>query len=98
VGPRYRHQPVDCLLRDSRVIGFMRAVGWGRIVAVTSVSGTVMASRGDVAYAAAKAGLATGSQVPSEVIEGALVPMGAAAHPTKWHPSSLGLPPLVRAT
>lgn len=40
------------------VIGFMRAAGWGRIVTVTSLSGTVMASRGDVAYAAAKAGLA----------------------------------------
>ena len=39
------------------VIGFMRAAGWGRIVTVSSVSGPVMASRGDVAYAAAKAGL-----------------------------------------
>ena len=39
------------------VIGFMRAAGWGRIVTVSSVSGTIMASRGDVAYAAAKAGL-----------------------------------------
>ena len=84
------------------VIGFMRAAGWGRIVTVSSVSGPVMASRGDVAYAAAKAGLAgltralavdeaargitanavapgwiaTGSQLPSEVIEGGLVPAG----------------------
>jgi 3-oxoacyl-[acyl-carrier protein] reductase len=82
------------------VIGFMRAAGWGRIVTVSSVSGTVMASRGDVAYAAAKAGLvglaralavdeaaagitsnavapgwiATGSQLTSEALEGALVP------------------------
>ncbi|MDJ0348110.1 SDR family NAD(P)-dependent oxidoreductase [Cryobacterium sp. PH29-G1] len=39
------------------VIGFMRAAGWGRIVTVSSVSGAIMASRGDVAYAAAKAGL-----------------------------------------
>ncbi|SEN75388.1 SDR family oxidoreductase [Cryobacterium luteum] len=39
------------------VIGFMRAAGWGRVVTVSSVSGAVMASRGDVAYAAAKAGL-----------------------------------------
>jgi len=39
------------------VIGFMRTNGWGRIVTVSSVSGTTMASRGDVAYAAAKAGL-----------------------------------------
>ncbi len=84
------------------VIGFMRAAGWGRIVTVSSVSGPVMASRGDVAYAAAKAGLAgltralavdesprgitanavapgwiaTGSQLPSEEIEGGLVPAG----------------------
>ncbi len=40
------------------VVGFMRAAGWGRVVTVSSVSGPVMASRGDVAYAAAKAGLA----------------------------------------
>jgi 3-oxoacyl-[acyl-carrier protein] reductase len=31
--------------------------GWGRIVMVTSVTGPLMAMRGDVAYAAAKAGL-----------------------------------------
>ena len=89
------------------VIVFMRTAGWGRIVTVTSVSGTVMASRGDVAYAAAKAGLAgltralavdearsgitanavapgwiaTGSQLPSEAIEGALVPIGRSGTP-----------------
>ncbi|MGV8897152.1 MAG: SDR family NAD(P)-dependent oxidoreductase [Rhodoglobus sp.] len=40
------------------VIGFMRAAGWGRIITVSSLSGTIMASRGDIAYAAAKAGLA----------------------------------------
>ncbi len=82
------------------VIGFMRAAGWGRIVTVSSVSGAIMASRGDVAYAAAKAGLvgltralavdeagagitanavapgwiATGSQLTSEALEGALIP------------------------
>ncbi|TFC73529.1 SDR family oxidoreductase [Cryobacterium sp. TMS1-20-1] len=39
------------------VIRFMRAAGWGRIVMVSSVSGSIMASRNDVAYAAAKAGL-----------------------------------------
>lgn len=39
------------------VVGFMRAADWGRIVTVSSVSGPVMASRNDVAYAAAKAGL-----------------------------------------
>ncbi|MEO7349898.1 MAG: SDR family NAD(P)-dependent oxidoreductase [Terrimesophilobacter sp.] len=89
------------------VIGFMRAAEWGRIVTVTSVSGTVMATRGDVAYAAAKAGLAgltralavdearrgitanavapgwigTASQLPSEVIEGGLVPIGRSGLP-----------------
>lgn len=39
------------------VISGMRASGWGRIVTVSSVSGAMMASRGDLAYAAAKAGL-----------------------------------------
>ena len=89
------------------VVGFMRAAGWGRIVTVASVSGAVMASRGDVAYAAAKAGLvgltralavdedrygitanavapgwiATGSQLPSEAVEGALVPAGRSGTP-----------------
>ena len=84
------------------VIGFMHAAAWGRIVTVSSVSGPVMASRGDLTYAAAKAGLAgltralavdearlgitanavapgwieTGSQLQSEAVEGALVPIG----------------------
>lgn len=39
------------------VIAPMRAARWGRIVTVASVTGPVMASRGDVSYAAAKAGL-----------------------------------------
>lgn len=39
------------------VIGYMRSAKWGRIVTVTSVSGPFMASRGDIAYATAKAGL-----------------------------------------
>jgi len=39
------------------VIPHMRAARWGRIVTVTSVTGAVMASRGDISYAAAKAGL-----------------------------------------
>jgi 3-oxoacyl-[acyl-carrier protein] reductase len=44
-------------LATRAVIPFMRAAGWGRIVTVSSVTGPVMANRGDVAYAAAKAGL-----------------------------------------
>jgi 3-oxoacyl-[acyl-carrier protein] reductase len=40
------------------VIPAMRAARWGRIVSVSSVSGPVMASRADLAYAAAKAGIA----------------------------------------
>ena len=35
----------------------MREAGWGRIVNVSSVTGPVMASRADVSYAAAKAGM-----------------------------------------
>lgn len=35
----------------------MRETGWGRIICVSSTTGPVMASRGDVAYAAAKAGM-----------------------------------------
>lgn len=35
----------------------MRRARWGRIVMVTSVTGTVMAMRGEAAYAAAKAGM-----------------------------------------
>jgi len=84
------------------VLPQMRALRWGRIVTVASVTGPVMASRGDISYAAAKAGLvgltralavdeagaaitanavapgwiATGSQLPSEALEGAHVPAG----------------------
>jgi 3-oxoacyl-[acyl-carrier protein] reductase len=39
------------------VLGGMRAAGYGRIVNVTSVSGPVLAFRGDAAYHAAKAGM-----------------------------------------
>jgi 3-oxoacyl-[acyl-carrier protein] reductase len=39
-------------------LGPMRAAGYGRIVNVTSVSGPVLAFRGDAAYHAAKAGMA----------------------------------------
>jgi 3-oxoacyl-[acyl-carrier protein] reductase len=35
----------------------MRSAGWGRVINVSSLTGPVMASRDDVAYAAAKAGV-----------------------------------------
>ena len=38
-------------------IGFMRTQSWGRIINMSSVSGFLMATRGDVAYATAKAGM-----------------------------------------
>ncbi len=39
------------------VLPGMTDAGWGRVVMVASVTGPVMATRGDVAYAAAKAGM-----------------------------------------
>ncbi len=36
------------------VVPFMREANWGRIINITSVSGSSMATRGDVGYAAAK--------------------------------------------
>ncbi|MDQ3616767.1 MAG: SDR family oxidoreductase [Actinomycetota bacterium] len=39
------------------VLAGMTAAGWGRVVMVTSVTGPVMAMRGQAAYAAAKAGM-----------------------------------------
>lgn len=39
------------------VVHFMRSAKWGRIINITSVSGSSMATRGDLGYAAAKAGM-----------------------------------------
>jgi 3-oxoacyl-[acyl-carrier protein] reductase len=39
------------------VVNFMRSAKWGRIINITSVSGAQMATRGDLGYAAAKAGM-----------------------------------------
>jgi 3-oxoacyl-[acyl-carrier protein] reductase len=44
------------LMTQAAVPG-MRRGGWGRIVMVSSVTGAVMAMRGEAAYAAAKAGM-----------------------------------------
>lgn len=53
-----RQNLTSAFLVTRAVVPGMRAAGWGRIVNVSSVTGPVMASRGDVAYAAAKAGMA----------------------------------------
>jgi 3-oxoacyl-[acyl-carrier protein] reductase len=47
----------SAFLLTRAMIPAMRAARWGRIVNVSSISGPVMAPRGDVAYAAAKAGM-----------------------------------------
>ncbi len=47
----------SAFLLTRAVLPAMRARVWGRVVTVSSVTGPVMAARGDVAYAAAKAGL-----------------------------------------
>jgi 3-oxoacyl-[acyl-carrier protein] reductase len=44
-------------LTTRAVLPGMTAAGWGRVVMVTSVTGPVMAMRGEVGYAAAKAGM-----------------------------------------
>jgi 3-oxoacyl-[acyl-carrier protein] reductase len=44
-------------LTTRAVLPGMAAAGWGRVVMVTSVTGPVMAMRGEVGYAAAKAGM-----------------------------------------
>lgn len=44
-------------LTTRAVLPAMRAAGWGRVVMVASVTGPVMAMRGEAAYAAAKAGM-----------------------------------------
>lgn len=38
-------------------IGFMHSAKWGRVINISSVSGSAMATRGDLAYSAAKAGI-----------------------------------------
>ncbi len=44
-------------LASRAALPLMHAAGWGRIVMVASVTGPAMAMRGDVAYAASKAGM-----------------------------------------
>jgi Dehydrogenases with different specificities (related to short-chain alcohol dehydrogenases) len=47
----------SAFLLTRMIIPVMRAARWGRIVNVSSVSGPVMASRADIAYATSKAGV-----------------------------------------
>ncbi|WP_104127431.1 SDR family oxidoreductase [Cryobacterium sp. Y57] len=100
-------QPVHGLARHARRDQFPARSRLGRLVTVSSASGTIRASCGDVAYAAAKADLvgltralavdeagagitsnalvpgwiATGFELTSEALEGALVPAGRSGTP-----------------
>lgn len=47
----------SAFLTTQLCIEHMRAEGWGRVITMASVSGAVMATRNDIAYAAAKAGM-----------------------------------------
>jgi 3-oxoacyl-[acyl-carrier protein] reductase len=57
-GGRRRRNLDTAYLMTRAALPHLRASGSGRVVMVTSVTGPVMAMRSDVAYAAAKAGLA----------------------------------------
>jgi 3-oxoacyl-[acyl-carrier protein] reductase len=53
-----RQNLTTAFLVTRALVPAMRRAGWGRVVSVSSVTGPAMASRGDVVYAAAKAGMA----------------------------------------
>jgi 3-oxoacyl-[acyl-carrier protein] reductase len=53
-----RQNLTSAFLVTRAAVPAMRSAGWGRIVNVSSVTGPVMAARRDLAYAAAKAGMA----------------------------------------
>ena len=84
-------------LRMTRaVVPAMRAAGYGRIVNVASLSGPVMAYRGDVAYHAAKAGmigLTRGSAIDvaaSGITVNAVAPGWIATSSSSEHELSMG--------
>lgn len=52
-----RRNLTTTFLMTKAALPYLRSSGTGRVVAVSSVTGTVMAMRNEVAYAAAKAGL-----------------------------------------
>ncbi len=53
----FRRNLDTAFLVSKAALPVMTERGWGRVVMVTSVTGPLMAMRGDVAYAAAKSGL-----------------------------------------
>ncbi len=57
IDPEFGFRPITAYLTTRAALPHLRGSGHGRVVMVTSVTGASMGMRGEVAYAAAKAGL-----------------------------------------
>ncbi|MCP2366648.1 3-oxoacyl-[acyl-carrier protein] reductase [Agromyces flavus] len=68
----------------------MRDTGWGRVICISSVSGPLMASKGDVGYATAKAGML--GYVRALAVDEALTGITANAVAPGWIATASQLP------